>query len=47
MPILDIEIAPGKYEPLYGTLSDLYTGETAAIDLGSMTVQVHACVFFS
>ena len=26
MPILDIEILPGKYDPLYGTLNDLFTG---------------------
>lgn len=27
MPILDIEILPGKYDPLYGTLNDLFTGQ--------------------
>jgi len=27
MPILDIEILPGKYDPLYGTLNDLFTGK--------------------
>ena len=31
MPILDIEILPGKYDPLYGTLNDLFTGEFKCI----------------